>query len=69
MCNYEKSGSFPGTNLANCTFMASDIRKCQAKGKIITLSLGGANADVGFSTPAEAVGFAKTIWDMFLGMG
>jgi len=48
--------------------MASDIRKCQAKGKIVTISLGGSIADVGFSTPAEAAGFAKTIWNMFLGM-
>jgi hypothetical protein len=48
--------------------MASDIRKCQAKGKIVTISLGGATSDVGFSSPAEATGFAKTIWNMFLGM-
>jgi len=49
--------------------MAADIRKCQAKGKIVTISLGGGQgAKVGFSSPAEAVGFAKTIWNMFLGM-
>ena len=48
--------------------MASDIRKCQAKGKIVTISLGGEGAEVGFSSPAEAAGFAKTIWNMFLGM-
>lgn len=47
--------------------MASDIKKCQARGKIITLSLGGATADVGFSSEGQAVSFAKTIWNMFLG--
>jgi hypothetical protein len=48
--------------------MASDIQKCQAKGKIVTISLGGSDAEVGFSSPAEAADFAKTIWNMFLGM-
>jgi len=48
--------------------MASDIQKCQKKGKILTLSLGGAIANVGFDSDAQAAGFAKTIWDMFLGM-
>ncbi|KAF9056653.1 glycoside hydrolase superfamily [Panaeolus papilionaceus] len=59
--------TFPGTSLADCSFMASDIKKCQARGKIITLSLGGATADVGFSSEGQAVSFAKTIWNMFLG--
>jgi len=48
--------------------MASDIQKCQEKGKILTLSLGGATANVGFNNDAQAAGFAKTIWDMFLGI-
>ena len=47
--------------------MASDIKKCQAKGKLITLSLGGATAQVGFSSDSQASSFAKTIWNMFLG--
>ncbi|KIM48367.1 glycoside hydrolase family 18 protein [Hebeloma cylindrosporum] len=61
------TGNFKGTDLADCSFMASDIQKCQKKGKILTLSLGGAIANVGFSSDAQAAGFAKTIWDMFLG--
>ncbi|KIM47133.1 glycoside hydrolase family 18 protein, partial [Hebeloma cylindrosporum] len=65
MCN-QWTGQFAGTNLANCSFMASDIQKCQAKGKIVTISLGGSDGQVGFSSPAEAAGFAKTVWDMFL---
>ncbi|PPQ66111.1 hypothetical protein CVT26_010912 [Gymnopilus dilepis] len=61
------SNNFPGTDLADCSFMASDIKKCQAKGKLITLSLGGATAQVGFSSDSQASSFAKTIWNMFLG--
>jgi len=61
------SSNFPGTDLANCAFMASDIQKCQAKGKLVTISLGGATANVGFNSASQAAGFAQTIWDMFLG--
>ncbi|KDR84818.1 hypothetical protein GALMADRAFT_233211 [Galerina marginata CBS 339.88] len=60
------SNSFAGTDLADCSFMASDIQKCQAKGKIVTLSLGGATAKVGFTSDSQAAGFASTIWNMFL---
>lgn len=59
--------TFPGTALADCSFMASDIKKCQANGKLITLSLGGATANVGFDSADQAAGFANTIWNMFLG--
>ncbi|KAF8168275.1 glycoside hydrolase superfamily [Crassisporium funariophilum] len=61
------SGTFPGTDLADCSFLASDIKQCQAKGKIVTLSLGGATSQVGFSSDSQATGFAETIWNMFLG--
>ncbi|KAF4623693.1 hypothetical protein D9613_001655 [Agrocybe pediades] len=61
------SGNFPGTDLADCSFLASDIQKCQAKGKLITLSLGGATAKVGFDSASQASSFAATIWNMFLG--
>ncbi|KAG6815859.1 hypothetical protein H0H87_010715 [Tephrocybe sp. NHM501043] len=47
--------------------MADDITACQAKGKIITLSLGGASASVGFQSDSQATAFAQTIWDLFLG--
>ncbi|KJA26015.1 glycoside hydrolase family 18 protein [Hypholoma sublateritium FD-334 SS-4] len=59
--------NFPGTDLADCSFMASDIEQCQAKGKIVTLSLGGATAKVGFSSSSQASDFAHTIWNLFLG--
>ncbi|KAF9452543.1 carbohydrate-binding module family 5 protein [Macrolepiota fuliginosa MF-IS2] len=66
-CNPTDNITFPGTNLANCASLASDITACQAKGKIITLSLGGATGSVGFSSDSQAETFAQTIWDMFLG--
>ena len=61
------SGTFPGTQLANCSFLAEDIKECQANGKIVTLSLGGGVAQVGFNNESQASGFATTIWNMFLG--
>ncbi|KAF9474306.1 chitinase [Pholiota conissans] len=60
------SNNFPGTDLADCSFMASDIQKCQARGKIVTISLGGGTAKVGFSSDSQAASFAHTIWNMFL---
>lgn len=59
---------FANSDLADCSFMASDIKQCQAKGKKITLSLGGATAKVGFKSKSQAEDFAKDVWDMFLGM-
>ncbi|KAF9459440.1 chitinase [Collybia nuda] len=67
ICNHGTSKSFPGTDLLDCSFLAADIRQCQAKGKIVTLSLGGATSSVGFSSESQATEFATTIWNMFLG--
>ncbi|OJA13762.1 hypothetical protein AZE42_01539 [Rhizopogon vesiculosus] len=58
---------FPGTNLPNSTFLASDIEACQAAGKIVTISLGGATGSYGFTDDAEGAAYAQTIWDLFLG--
>ncbi|KAJ7668758.1 glycoside hydrolase [Mycena polygramma] len=61
------SGVFPGTNLANCQFMQADIQACQAKGKIITLSIGGATGGIGLTRNNQAEAFAETVWNLFLG--
>ena len=66
ICN-EQNGTFPDTNLSNCTFMESDIEYCQSKGKLVTLSLGGADSVVGFTNASQAEDFADTIWNSFLG--
>lgn len=45
--------------------MTIDIKTCQAKGKKIILSLGGAAGSYGFSSDAQAQTFAQTLYDMF----
>ncbi|VDC03044.1 unnamed protein product [Peniophora sp. CBMAI 1063] len=66
-CNQFDFSTFPGTDLADCSFMASQIEACQAKGKIVTLSLGGATGQVGFSDASAAESLAKRVWNEFLG--
>lgn len=66
-CNPTDNATFPGTNLPICTSVGTDIKTCQAKGKIVTLSLGGATGSVGFTGDSQAESFADTIWNLFLG--
>jgi chitinase len=44
-----------------------DIETCQAAGKIILLSLGGATGNYSFSSASQASTFANTLWDLFGG--
>ncbi|KAH8074808.1 glycoside hydrolase [Cristinia sonorae] len=66
-CADWNSDVFPGTDLIKCPSIAADIKTCQSKGKIVTLSLGGATGQVGFSSDSQAQQFADQIWNMFLG--
>ncbi|KAF9036504.1 class III chitinase [Hymenopellis radicata] len=66
-CNTVDNATFPDTDLPDCSALASDITQCQAKGKIVTLSLGGATGSVGFGSDDQARTFANTIWNLFLG--
>ncbi|KAI9483725.1 MAG: class III chitinase [Benjaminiella poitrasii] len=66
-CNSVDNATFPGTNLANCQNIAPDIKYCQNKGKLITLSLGGATGGVGFQSDDQASAFADTLWNLFFG--
>ncbi|KAI9305999.1 glycoside hydrolase superfamily [Cunninghamella echinulata] len=59
--------TFEGTTLLECPNIAKDIKTCQAKGKKIILSLGGAAGSYGFTSDAQAETFAQTLWDMFGG--
>ncbi|ORY73472.1 glycoside hydrolase superfamily [Protomyces lactucae-debilis] len=61
------SEQFPGTNLLKCDAIARGIQTCQDLGVLVLLSLGGAVANVGFSSVAQASGFADTLWDLFGG--
>ncbi|KAI8380119.1 glycoside hydrolase superfamily, partial [Blakeslea trispora] len=60
---------FKGTNLLHCPQVgkATDIKKCQKKGKKILLSLGGATGSYGFTSDAKAEAFADTLWNVFGG--
>ncbi|KAF9243871.1 glycoside hydrolase family 18 protein [Melanogaster broomeanus] len=66
-CNPTDNATFPGTELANCASLASDIEYCQSQGKIVTISLGGAGGSIGFTSDTQAQTFAQTIWNLFLG--
>ncbi|KAE9410737.1 glycoside hydrolase family 18 protein [Gymnopus androsaceus JB14] len=66
-CNPTDNATFTGTQLPDCSALASDIETCQAAGKLVTISLGGANGGVGFTDDTEATTFAQTIWNLFLG--
>ncbi|SAM03670.1 hypothetical protein [Absidia glauca] len=57
--------TFDGTQLLHCPDIGKDIKTCQAKGKKIILSLGGAAGSYGFSSDAQAQTFAQTLYDMF----
>ncbi|KAJ6566073.1 glycoside hydrolase superfamily, partial [Mycena capillaripes] len=68
--------AFPGTNLANCQFLAAEIQACQARGKLVTISLGkrgplsrspGGQTGSVLSSDAQGVTFANNIWNLFLG--
>ncbi|TFY64120.1 hypothetical protein EVJ58_g2828 [Rhodofomes roseus] len=66
-CSTANDPVFNGTQLPECTFLASDIETCQNAGKIVTMSLGGATGSAGFSNTSQAQEFAQTIWNLLLG--
>ncbi|KAF8072097.1 glycoside hydrolase family 18 protein [Lyophyllum atratum] len=66
-CNSNNGNVFPGTRLAMCPSLTDDIKACQARGKIVTISIGGATGVAGFDSDAQARTFAETVWNVFLG--
>ena len=46
---------------------AHQISQCQAAGKKVLLSMGGANGDIEIPDPGTAHEMAHTLWDVFLG--
>ncbi|KAK9375521.1 uncharacterized protein V1513DRAFT_442231 [Lipomyces chichibuensis] len=60
-------GYFDGTNLLQCPQIAEDIVACQANGKKVFLSLGGASGSYGFDSESQAETFAATLWELFGG--
>ncbi|KAG6873228.1 hypothetical protein C0995_001246 [Termitomyces sp. Mi166 len=66
-CSSHSGNVFPDTNLAMCPQLANDIKGCQKRGKIVTISLGGATGSTDFSSDEQARTFAETVWNLFLG--
>ncbi|KAI9275856.1 glycoside hydrolase superfamily [Phascolomyces articulosus] len=65
LSNACKGSYFPGTQLLYCPEVANDIKACQAKGKKVLISLGGAAGSYGFQNDNDAVTFANTLWNLF----
>ncbi|KAG6820776.1 hypothetical protein H0H93_012040 [Arthromyces matolae] len=67
ICGLGGARTFAGSDLIDCSFLQTDIQACQAKGKLVTLSLGGATSQVGFSSDQQAETFGEMLWNLFLG--
>ncbi len=57
------------TGLLDCTIdgFAAQVAACQAQGKKVLISAGGASANLSIPSQKAAEEVAKTLWDMFLG--
>ena len=64
--NYACDTSAP---LYMCPNLGQDIALCQASGRLVLLSLGGAVGNYYLASVAEARNFARVLWHMFLGGG
>lgn len=53
------------SGLLHCSAIGEDIKTCQASGKKVLLSLGGAAGNYGFKTTDDAVAYADTLWNKF----
>ncbi|KAG9251861.1 chitinase [Emericellopsis atlantica] len=71
LVNFANAGdnctTFPeGPSLLDCPQIEEDIKTCQAKGKTIVLSMGGATySGGGFQSADAAVDAARTLWATF----
>ena len=53
------------SGLLHCSQIGEDIKGCQAAGKKVILSLGGAAGNYGFTDGQEATDYAETLWNKF----
>lgn len=51
--------------LVDCSNLGGVISQCQAIGKPVLLGLGGSTSTANFSSRAQAVEFASTVWSLF----
>jgi chitinase len=47
--------------------IATGVGACQAAGKRVLLSIGGATGSAGFASDADGQQSAQAVWDIFLG--
>ncbi|KAF9160216.1 Chitinase 1 [Actinomortierella ambigua] len=59
--------TFNGSRLLHCPQIGADIKTCQARGKALVISIGGAAGQYSLDTPEQGTAFAQQIWDTFLG--
>ncbi|KAL9023007.1 MAG: hypothetical protein Q9196_007432, partial [Gyalolechia fulgens] len=55
------------SGLLSCPTIENDIKTCQALGKKVLLSLGGAESTTAFSSDSQASDFATRLWNLFGG--
>ena len=53
------------TGLISCPDLGKDIKTCQAAGKKVMLSLGGATGQSAFTSDDQATKFATQLWNLF----
>ncbi|KAJ1727291.1 Chitinase 2, partial [Coemansia biformis] len=52
--------TFNGSTVLHCPNIAKDIKTCQANGKAVILSMGGAAGSYGFASDSDGTKFADT---------
>ena len=61
------SGHLPNSSLLHCPQVGKDIAACQAMGKTVLMSLGGADGKHSFVSKEDAVDLAHQMWNLILG--
>ncbi|KAF8926842.1 glycoside hydrolase family 18 protein [Dissophora ornata] len=76
---YQIENGMPVLNLANhcqgsyangmpmCAKVGQDIKACQARGKAVVISVGGATGSYSLPDAKSGEAFAEKMWDLFLG--
>ncbi|GAM23435.1 hypothetical protein SAMD00019534_066100 [Acytostelium subglobosum LB1] len=65
MCGDTFAPDYP--RVMKCPMVGTGTQTCQAAGKIVMLSLGGATGNNPIANVAQAQQFANTLWNMFFG--
>ena len=55
------------SEIDGCASLGDAIQTCQKNGKLVTVSIGGADSSITLSSDADAQSFGETIYNLFLG--